>query len=96
LGLHLRTRSKELIELLLRRYGESVVYQPGGECRLRNGSRMVAMKSATDNAGAIIDELQLIYNKARQASITQNWPRSWVRRGGVRSWRAPAPLVGVR
>ena len=34
-------------------------------------SRMVAMKSATDNAGALIDELQLIYNKARQASITQ-------------------------
>jgi F-type H+-transporting ATPase subunit gamma len=32
---------------------------------------MVAMKSATDNAGTLIDELQLIYNKARQASITQ-------------------------
>jgi F-type H+-transporting ATPase subunit gamma len=34
-------------------------------------ARMVAMKSATDNAGKIIDELQLIYNKARQASITK-------------------------
>ena len=32
---------------------------------------MVAMKSATDNAGSMIDELQLIYNKARQAAITQ-------------------------
>ena len=34
-------------------------------------ARMVAMKSASDNAGTLIDELQLIYNKARQASITQ-------------------------
>jgi F-type H+-transporting ATPase subunit gamma len=63
---------KELIELLLRRYGESVVYQALVEnvaCEM--AARMVAMKSATDNAGALIDELQLIYNKARQASITQ-------------------------
>jgi F-type H+-transporting ATPase subunit gamma len=63
---------KELIELLLRRYGESVVYQAlveNNACEM--ASRMVAMKSATDNAGALIDELQLIYNKARQASITQ-------------------------
>jgi F-type H+-transporting ATPase subunit gamma len=63
---------KELIELLLRRYGESVVYQALAEnvaCEM--ASRMVAMKSASDNAGALIDELQLIYNKARQASITQ-------------------------
>jgi F-type H+-transporting ATPase subunit gamma len=34
-------------------------------------ARMVAMKAATDNAGNLIDELQLIYNKARQAAITQ-------------------------
>lgn len=63
---------KELIELLMRRYGESVVYQALVEnvaCEM--AARMVAMKSATDNAGALIDELQLIYNKARQASITQ-------------------------
>ncbi|MCP5159946.1 MAG: F0F1 ATP synthase subunit gamma [Gammaproteobacteria bacterium] len=63
---------KDLIELLLRRYGESVVYQALVEnvaCEM--AARMVAMKSATDNAGTIIDELQLIYNKARQASITQ-------------------------
>ena len=58
--------------MLLRRYGESVVYQALAEnvaCEM--ASRMVAMKSATDNAGTLIDELQLIYNKARQASITQ-------------------------
>ncbi len=63
---------KELIELLLRRYSESVVYQALVEnvaCEM--ASRMVAMKSASDNAGTLIDELQLIYNKARQASITQ-------------------------
>lgn len=63
---------KELIELLLRRYCESVVYQALVEnvaCEM--AARMVAMKSASDNAGALIDELQLIYNKARQASITQ-------------------------
>jgi F-type H+-transporting ATPase subunit gamma len=63
---------RELIELLLRRYGESVVYQALVEnvaCEM--ASRMVAMKSASDNAGTLIDELQLIYNKARQASITQ-------------------------
>ena len=56
----------------MRRYGESVVYQALVEnvaCEM--ASRMVAMKSASDNAGALIDELQLIYNKARQASITQ-------------------------
>ena len=63
---------KELIELLLRRYGESVVYQALVEnvaCEM--AARMVAMKSASDNAGTLIDELQLIYNKARQASITR-------------------------
>ena len=63
---------KELIELLLRRYGESVVYQSLVEnVACEQAARMVAMKSASDNAGTIIDELQLIYNKARQASITQ-------------------------
>ncbi|PIE83641.1 MAG: F0F1 ATP synthase subunit gamma [Candidatus Contendobacter odensis] len=63
---------KELIELLLRRYGESVIYQALVEnvaCEM--AARMVAMKSASDNASSLIDELQLIYNKARQASITQ-------------------------
>ncbi len=40
-----------------------------GACE--QASRMLAMKSATDNAGDLIDDLQLIYNKARQAAITQ-------------------------
>ena len=54
------------------RYIESQVYAGVIEnisCEM--AARMVAMKSATENAGALIDELQLIYNKARQAAITQ-------------------------
>ncbi|HUM91714.1 MAG TPA: F0F1 ATP synthase subunit gamma [Candidatus Competibacter sp.] len=75
---------KELIELLLRRYGESVVYQALVEnvaCEM--AARMVAMKSASDNAGTLIDELQLIYNKARQASITQELAELGGGAGGV-------------
>lgn len=64
--------SKELMTMLLVRYIESQVYQAVIEnLACEQGSRMVAMKSATDNAGSLIDELQLVYNKARQASITQ-------------------------
>jgi F-type H+-transporting ATPase subunit gamma len=62
----------ELLEHILMRYIESQVYRGAVEnfaCEM--AAKMVAMKSATDNAGDIIDELQLIYNKARQASITQ-------------------------
>jgi len=62
----------ELLEVLLTRYVESQVYQGAAEnvaCEM--AARMVAMKSATDNAGKLIDELQLIYNKARQAAITK-------------------------
>jgi F-type H+-transporting ATPase subunit gamma len=62
----------ELLEGLLTRYIESQVYQGAVEnvaCEM--AARMVAMKSATDNAGKLIDELQLIYNKARQAAITK-------------------------
>jgi len=63
---------QDLIEMLLRRYSESVVYQSLVEnVASEMAARMVAMKSASDNAGTLIDELQLIYNKARQASITQ-------------------------
>ena len=54
------------------RYIESLVYQGLVEniaCEM--AARMVAMKAATDNAGNLIDELQLVYNKARQAAITQ-------------------------
>ena len=64
--------SKSVIDNLLVRYIESLVYQGIVEnvaCEM--SARMVAMKSASDNASNLIDELQLIYNKARQASITQ-------------------------
>ena len=54
------------------RYIESQVYQGVVEnAASEQAARMVAMKSATDNAGDLIDELQLVYNKARQAAITQ-------------------------
>jgi len=64
--------SKEVLDNLLDRYIESLVYQGVVEnvaCEM--AARMIAMKSATDNAGDMIDELQLIYNRQRQASITQ-------------------------
>ncbi len=64
--------SKDVLDNLLSRYIESLVYQAvveNGACE--QSARMVAMKSATDNAGTLIDELQLVYNKARQAAITQ-------------------------
>ncbi|MCK5902436.1 MAG: F0F1 ATP synthase subunit gamma [Cocleimonas sp.] len=64
--------SKVVIDTLMTRYIESLVYQAVVEnvaCEM--SARMVAMKSATDNAGGMIDKLKLKYNKARQASITQ-------------------------
>ena len=64
--------AKELLDGLLTRYIESQVYQAVVENNAcEQAARMIAMKSATDNAGDLIDELQLIYNKARQAAITQ-------------------------
>jgi len=64
--------SQELIGSLIDRFVESLVYQGVVEnIACEQASRMVAMKSASDNAGDIIDELQLVYNKARQAAITQ-------------------------
>lgn len=63
---------KELLETLLVRYVESQVYQGVVEnIASEQAARMVAMKAATDNAGELIDDLQLVYNKARQAAITQ-------------------------
>ena len=64
--------AKEVLDGLLTRYAESIVYQSVVEnvaCEM--AARMVAMKSASDNAGDLISELQLAYNKARQAAITQ-------------------------
>ncbi|HEY1076576.1 MAG TPA: F0F1 ATP synthase subunit gamma [Fontimonas sp.] len=64
--------STELLDLVLMRYVESQVYQAVNEnVASEQSARMVAMKSATDNAGKIISQLQLVYNKARQASITK-------------------------
>jgi F-type H+-transporting ATPase subunit gamma len=61
----------ELLDGILIRYVESQVYQGAVEnVASEMAARMVAMKSATDNAGDLIAELQLIYNKARQAAIT--------------------------
>lgn len=64
--------AEEVLNQLFKRYVESLVYQ----CIVENiaceqSARMIAMKSASDNAGDIINELQLVYNKARQAAITQ-------------------------
>ena len=64
--------SMELMDTVLQRYVESQVYQAVIEnAASEQAARMVAMKSATDNAGKIISGLQLSYNKARQASITK-------------------------
>lgn len=61
-----------LLDQLLVRYVESQVYQGVVEnLACEQAARMIAMKAATDNAGDLIDSLQLMYNKARQASITQ-------------------------
>ncbi|CRL46780.1 ATP synthase gamma chain [Sodalis glossinidius str. 'morsitans'] len=63
---------KTLLDTLLRRYVESQVYQGVVEnLASEQAARMVAMKAATDNGGSLIKELQLVYNKARQTSITQ-------------------------
>lgn len=64
--------SRPILDGLMPRYIESQVYQGVVEnLACEQAARMIAMKSATDNAGNIIDELQLAYNKARQAAITQ-------------------------
>ncbi len=64
--------AQSVIDGLLKRFIESQVYQGVAEniaCEM--AARMVAMKSASDNAGELINDLQLVYNKARQAAITQ-------------------------
>lgn len=63
---------KVILDKLLDRYIESQVYQGVVEnAASEQAARMVAMKAATDNAGNLMDELKLVYNKARQAAITQ-------------------------
>jgi len=64
--------AKDVLDVLMTRYIESLVYQGVVEnlaCEM--AARMVAMKSASENAGSAIHELKLKYNKARQAAITQ-------------------------
>ena len=64
----------ELLDGVLMRYVESQVYRGAVEsvaCEM--AARMVAMKAASDNAGKLIGDLQLVYNKARQAAITKEW-----------------------
>jgi F-type H+-transporting ATPase subunit gamma len=61
-----------ILDALLMRYIESQVYRGAVEnVASEMAARMVAMKAATDNAGKLIQELQLVYNKARQAAITK-------------------------
>ena len=63
--------AKLLLDTLLKRYIESVIYQAVVEnIACEQAACMIAMKNATDNAGNLIDELRLAYNKARQAAIT--------------------------
>ncbi len=64
--------AESLLDTVLVRYIESLVYQSVLEnLASEHAARMIAMKNATDNAGELIDDLTLIFNKARQASITQ-------------------------
>ena len=61
-----------VIDELLKRYIEALVYQAVAEnMASEQSARMVAMKAATDNAGTLIGELKLVYNKTRQAAITK-------------------------
>ena len=64
--------AQTVIDDLMVRYVEALVFQAVAEnMASEQSARMVAMKSATDNAGSVIDELKLIYNKTRQAAITK-------------------------
>jgi F-type H+-transporting ATPase subunit gamma len=61
-----------VMEQVLTRYIEAIIYQTVAEnMASEQSARMVAMKAASDNAGTLIDELTLIYNKNRQAAITK-------------------------
>ena len=61
-----------VLDQVLNRYVEALIYQAVAEnMASEQSARMVAMKSASDNAANVIDELTLVYNKSRQASITK-------------------------
>ncbi len=64
--------AKAVLDQVLTRYVEALIYQGVAEnMASEQSARMVAMKAASDNAGKVIEELTLIYNKTRQASITK-------------------------
>ncbi len=64
--------SKQVVDATMNRYIESLVYKALAEnSACEQSARMVAMKAATDNAGNLISDLELVYNKARQTAITQ-------------------------
>ena len=64
--------AKTVLDQVLTRYIEAIVLQALSEnMASEQSARMVAMKAASDNAGSVIDELTLIYNKTRQAAITK-------------------------
>mgnify|MGYP000553996651 CR=1 FL=1 len=61
-----------MVDELLKRYVEALIYQAVAEnMASEQSARMVAMKAATDNAGTVISDLKLVYNKTRQAAITK-------------------------
>jgi len=64
--------AKPVIDDIMVRYVEALIYQAVTEnMASEQSARMVAMKAASDNAGSVIDELTLVYNKSRQAAITK-------------------------
>jgi F-type H+-transporting ATPase subunit gamma len=64
--------ARVVLEQLLTRYVEQIIYQAVAEnIASEQSARMVAMKAASDNASSVIDDLTLVYNKARQAAITK-------------------------
>ena len=64
--------ARAVLDQALTRYIEAIIYQALSEnMACEQSARMVAMKAASDNAGNVIDELTLVYNKSRQAAITK-------------------------
>jgi len=72
LGYIYEPEARSVVDCLMARYIEALIYQAVAEnIACEQSARMVAMKSASDNAKSVIEELKLVYNKTRQASITQ-------------------------